>query len=213
MGSLEGAYRIPPNPEGGGDGPGWKGGDPVDIICGTYGTKEEYTGDEIRHPSYKGVIELLWNTFGGTENSKGYKVLDPHIGAIYGDSITLERARLICERLEKKGFASSNIVFGVGSFTYQYNTRDTYGFAMKATYGEVDGVGREIFKDPVTDDGTKRSLKGLLAVHKNEDGFFAKDQCSREGEEQGELRIVYIDGELVNPVDLHTIRERVHSQG
>ena len=75
----------------------------------------------------KGVIELLWNIFGGTINEQGYKVLDPHIGAIYGDSITLERAEQICERLKAKGFASTNIVIGVGSYSYQFNTRDTFG--------------------------------------------------------------------------------------
>src|SRR5690606_2966258 len=108
--------------------------------------------------------ELLWDTFGGTVNAKGYKELIPQIGAIYGDSITIDRATQICERLKEKGFASTNVVLGIGSYTYQYNTRDTFGFAMKTTYGEVDSVGREIFKDPVTDDGTKKSAKGLIKI-------------------------------------------------
>ena len=92
-------------------------GDPIDIICGTgekivlnFGEEDFEKLSSIG----KGVIELLWDVFGGTTNEKGYKVLDPHIGAIYGDSITLERAREILERLKSKGFASSNIVFGVG---------------------------------------------------------------------------------------------------
>ena len=79
-------------------------------------------------PESKGVIELLWDIFGGTINEQGYKVLDPHIGAIYGDSITLDRAQQIVDRLEAKGFASTNIVLGIGSFNYQYVTRDTHGF-------------------------------------------------------------------------------------
>ncbi|MGJ8733656.1 MAG: nicotinate phosphoribosyltransferase, partial [Cellulophaga sp.] len=133
-------------------------GDPADIICGNPNGKTE--------EEKKGVIELLWEIFGGKTNSKGYKELDPHIGAIYGDSITTERATDICERLKQKGFASTNVVLGIGSFTYQYNTRDTFGFAMKATYGEVNGEGREIFKDPITDDGTKKSAKGLLKIEK-----------------------------------------------
>ncbi|MFJ8247055.1 hypothetical protein [Peribacillus asahii] len=87
----------------------------------------------------------------------GYKLLDPHIGAIYGDSITLERAEEICSRLEKQGFASTNVVLGVGSFSYQYNTRNTFGFTMKATSAEINGEERLLFKDPKTDDGTKRS--------------------------------------------------------
>ena len=73
--------------------------------------------------------------------------------------ITIDRAEEICTRLEAKGFASTNIVLGVGSFTYQFNTRDTFGFAMKATYVELNGEGREIFKDPITDDGVKKSAK------------------------------------------------------
>lgn len=167
-------------------------GDPADIICGTN--------------TDKGVIELLWDVFGGEINNKGYKVLDSHIGAIYGDSITLERANDICSRLAKKGFASSNIVFGVGSFTYQFNTRDTYGFAMKATYGEVNGIGRNIFKDPVTDDGTKKSLKGLISVENVNGKLIAKDECTWEEEQKGELKEVYENGKFTTEVDLSTIR-------
>ncbi|MGB1295776.1 MAG: nicotinate phosphoribosyltransferase [Flavobacteriales bacterium] len=176
-------------------------GDPVDIICGNpYGkTKDEK----------KGVIELLWDTFGGETNSKGYKELDPHIGAIYGDSITLERGKSICERLKRKGFASTNIILGIGSFTYQYNTRDTFGFAMKATYGEVSGEGREIYKDPITDDGTKKSAKGLLKVEKVNGEFVLIDQVSWEEEKQGELKEVFRDGKLLIEEELSVIRERL----
>ena len=120
-------------------------GDPVDIICGV-GYDVHINPLRTNRPDYsieerKGVIELLWDVFGGTVNEQGYKVLDPHIGAIYGDSITIDRADEICARLEAKGFASTNVVLGIGSFTYQYNTRDTFGFAMKATYVEVEGEG------------------------------------------------------------------------
>jgi nicotinic acid phosphoribosyltransferase len=75
-------------------------GNPADIVCG-YNTAEilEYHDYDANHPSFKGVVELLWDVFGGTVNDQGYKVLDPHIGVIYGDSITLERAEEICKRL------------------------------------------------------------------------------------------------------------------
>ena len=151
-------------------------GDPVDIICGNP------KGKTIEES--KGVIELLWETFGGITNEKGYKELDSHIGAIYGDSITLDRATQICERLKEKGFASTNVVLGIGSFTYQYNTRDTFGFAMKATYGEVAGKGREIYKDPITDDGTKKSAKGLIKIIKENEEYKLIDQVSWEEEKQ-----------------------------
>ena len=181
-------------------------GDPVDIICGT----SRYLGAGIL-PEEKGLIELLYEEFGGTVNSQGFKVLDQHIGAIYGDSITPIRARQIIERLKAKGFASTNIVLGIGSFTYQYNTRDTFGFAMKATYVEVNGEGREIFKDPITDDGLKKSAKGLLYVQTNEVNgeYELVDQVSNELEQKGELITIFKDGKFFNETTLAEIRERL----
>lgn len=194
-------------------------GNPVDIICGT----DKVYDTSTKSPEQAGVIELLWDVFGGTINEQGYKVLDSHIGAIYGDSITLERANQICERLEAKGFASTNIVFGVGSYTYQYNTRDTFGFAMKATYGELtycdldDSViteTREIFKDPITDDGTKKSKKGLLQVNlvaKEPNGFntVVYDQQTWEEESQGLLRTVFKNSKLTKKITLDQIRKNI----
>jgi nicotinamide phosphoribosyltransferase len=201
-------------------------GDPVDIICGKhFPLGSTLSGSQI--PESKGVIELLWDVFGGTINEQGYKVLDSHIGAIYGDSITIDRAEQICSRLEAKGFASTNIVLGVGSFTYQFNTRDTFGFAMKATYVELEEtsgvsigevgtmdvkniVGREIFKDPITDDGTKKSATGLLCVTKhNENGYMLVDKVSWETEANGELQTIYKDGEFRNQTTLTEIRNRL----
>lgn len=227
-------------------------GDPVDIICGegyykkdwdcyvkdVPSERQEREGYWIKlenKPLTKGVIELLWDVFGGTINTQGYKVLDSHIGAIYGDSITLERAKQICERLKEKGFASINIVLGIGSYTYQYNTRDTFGFAMKATYGEIThstkeinypnynaGIDeyiehREIFKDPITDDGTKRSKKGLLRVEKDVNGgsttphLIVLDQQSWDKEKQGFLTTVFKDGKLTRETTLEEIRNRINS--
>ena len=181
--------------------------------------KQYYFVEEIKFtikeaevtPATKGVIELLWDAFGGTINEQGYKVLDSHIGAIYGDSITIDRAEEICKRLEAKGFASTNIVLGVGSFTYQYNTRDTFGFAMKATYVEVNGEAREIFKDPITDDGTKKSATGLLAVFKNEvnGSYELIDRCDEHTQQGGELKVIYNNGHFKNRTTLEEIRNRL----
>jgi nicotinamide phosphoribosyltransferase len=180
-------------------------GDPVDIICGetkTLGGKA---------PKDKGVVELLWDIFGGTVNEQGFKVLDSHIGAIYGDSITTERAENICQRLHDKGFASTNVVLGIGSFTYQFNTRDTFGFAMKATSVVVNGERREIFKDPITDDGIKKSAKGLIKVDKINDEFVLVDQVTPEEENKGELQVIYEDGKFLNPITLEEIRESINT--
>lgn len=189
-------------------------GDPVDILCGAWEENRLPSGNYEKTPKSgpegKGVIELLWDVFGGTINEQGYKVLDQHIGAIYGDSITIDRADEICRRLEAKGFASTNVVLGIGSFTYQYNTRDTFGFAMKATYVEVNGEGREIFKDPITDDGTKKSATGLLHVTKsNENGYMLVDKVSWETEANGELQTIYRDGKFTSSTTLAEIRERL----
>ncbi len=173
-------------------------GDPVLIICGNPDGKTEN--------ERKGVVELLWDLFGGTMTNKGYKLLDSHIGAIYGDSITRDRATEICQRLKNKGFASQ-VVFGIGSYTYQYNTRDTFGMAMKATYVEIDGVGREIFKDPVTDDGTKKSATGLLQIIKEKNGYVLHDKVSLGQEKQGELKTIFKNGKIIKEYSLIEIRE------
>jgi len=179
-------------------------GDPVDIICGE---ARELGGSS---PKEKGVIEMLWNVFGGIVNKQGYKVLDAHIGAIYGDSITTVRAEQICQRLHEKGFATTNVVLGIGSFTYQFNTRDTFGFAMKATSVVVNGERREIYKDPITDDGIKKSAKGLVKVELIENEYVLVDQVSEAEEKEGELQVIYEEGRFTNQVNLKEIRDRIN---
>ena len=209
-------------------------GDPVKIVTGYMPNEYVKTEDgryltgnpmdpiELTELEVKGMIQCLWEIFGGTVSSTGYKQLDSHIGAIYGDSITLERATQICERLEAKGFASTNLVYGIGSFTYQgavtpdaIITRDTHGFAVKSTYGEVRGpngerIGVEIFKDPKTDDGLKKSAKGLIAVYEDADGNFTmKDQATWDEVKNCAFVQVFCNGVLTYDQTLGEIRERV----
>ena len=201
-------------------------GDPVDILCG-WGIPDQtysFTQGQKENPSFKGVIELLWDAFGGTVNEQGYKVLDPHIGAIYGDSITIDSANEICSRLAAKGFASTNVVLGIGSFTYQYNTRDTFGFAMKATYVEITHKaesgsplfaveGREIFKDPITDDGTKKSATGLLSViYDDNNEYKLIDKVDWATTNDGALQTIYKDGQHLNQTSLGEIRNSLKSE-
>lgn len=181
-------------------------GDPVDIICGESRKIGSHSAKD------KGVVELLWNIFGGTVNKQGFKVLDTHIGAIYGDSITTERAENICKRLSEKGFASTNVVLGIGSFTYQYNTRDTFGFAMKATSVVVNGERREIFKDPITDDGVKKSAKGLIKVDVIDGEFALIDQVTTAQENEGALQVIYENGNFFNQVNIQEIRDRINQK-
>lgn len=159
-------------------------------------------------PEQKGAIQLLWETFGGTVTDKGYKMLDSHIGLIYGDSITTKRAEEILRRLADRGFASGNVVFGVGSYTYQCVTRDVFGFAVKATYTEVGGQGLDIFKDPATD-SKKKSAKGLLRVSRNEEGVLVLEDQVTLAEEGGELTTIFENGEFVRRTSLEEIRNRL----
>ena len=174
------------------------------------GWSTSYEVEEIFEHEVKGAVQLLWEEFGGTINAQGYKTLNPRVGLIYGDSITLTRCDQILGELMEKGFASDNVVFGIGSYTFQYQTRDTLGFAMKATYVEVDGVKQAIFKDPVTDNGTKKSARGLLCVVEGEDRRPTLVQDVTEEEEKtGLLRTVFLNGQLVVDDTLAQIRERL----
>ncbi|GAB6261406.1 nicotinate phosphoribosyltransferase [Photobacterium sp. R1] len=158
----------------------------------------------------KGLIECLWDTFGGTVTDKGYKLLDEHIGAIYGDAITLTRQRQILQRLMEKGFASK-VVLGIGSFSYQYVTRDTHGSAVKAT-SVVKGNQRvAIFKEPKTD-SKKRSAKGLLKVDRVDGELVCFDNVSEAEEQQGLLQVVFEDGKLLKETTLHDIRALISTQ-
>lgn len=226
-------------------------GDPVDIVCGTGGTPlgngkyRVFDGDlntawvdvfewvDVSEHECKGAIEILWDIFGGTINEQGYKVLDPHIGLIYGDAITYDRANQISKRLADKGFASTNIVYGIGSFTYQgavfypdaVVTRDTHGFAIKATYGEIhtpneDGTLtfseenktiHEIYKDPATDSGEKKSARGLVNVFEQDGKLVMKDRLTWDEYNSGLMQPVFRDGELLKTVTLSEIRDRLNS--
>jgi nicotinamide phosphoribosyltransferase len=182
-------------------------GDPVKIICGDSNAPKDSA-------EYKGTVELLWDIFGGEINSKGYKVLSSKIGTIYGDSITVERCEQICRELEEKGFAASNCVFGIGSYTYQYNTRDTFGFALKATHAVINGEERFIFKAPKTDkDNFKKSQKGMCYVYREGQDILYKDELTiREQAEYKNnlLEIVFSDGKLIKDYSLSEIRNRLH---
>jgi nicotinamide phosphoribosyltransferase len=180
-------------------------GDPADIICGT----KPYDGDT---PQERGAIQLLWDEFGGTVNEQGYKVLDSHVGLIYGDAMNYDRIEDINSRLAARGFASTNWVAGIGSYHYQYQTRDTFGFAIKATNVVIDGVEKAIFKDPKTDNGVKRSLKGRIVVMRQGSEFLALDDSSPRSRDTARyvgldlLETVWKDGKFVKYLGFDEVR-------
>ena len=172
--------------------------------------------------SVKTVVKL-WEIFGGTVNSKGYKVLDPHIGIIYGDGCTLSNVDTIWSELEKRGFAANCIAYGVGAFCFSaivengkliVATRDTFGIAMKATYGVINGKKLMIYKDPKTDTSKlKKSHKGCCEVYTGENGeLMCRDELL-EMSDNTLLKAVFENGELVREDTFLDIRERLYGEG
>lgn len=176
-------------------------GTPWKIICGDPDAEK----DSIQ---YKGLVESLWDIFGGTTNDMGYKTLDGHIGVIYGDAMNYDTVDDILRKLANKGFAANNTVFGFGSYNYTFVTRDSYGMALKSTAVIVDGEYKAIFKDPKTDNGTKKSQKGFVIV--NEDLTYTDELTQEEYEEKSNaLQYVFVDGKEMNTQAYKEIRERL----
>lgn len=172
----------------------------------------------------KGTVQRMWEGFGGTINSKGYKVLQEVIRAVYGDSITPFRTEEIYKRLALKGFAANNVALGAGSFSMHCAeedgqlkpfTRDTYGIAIKATYMEINGTPVEVFKNPKTDTGNfKKSQKGMCYVHYDENGeIIVTDGYTRETlpKEGNLLETVFKDGKIYNETSIYEVRDRLHA--
>lgn len=178
-------------------------GDPQKILLGD-------PDAPVGTPERQGVVHALWEKFGGTVNDKGFKILDPHIGVVYGDSITYERARDITDALIDAGFVSTTVTLGFGSFTYQYQTRDTFNMAMKATWVQVNGEGRNLIKYPVTGDGVKKSATGRLAVRHMMNGklyLVEKAQAWQEGDPT--LSVVFENGALPSLTTFRNIRQNL----
>lgn len=183
-------------------------GDPVKIICGD----PTATG-----PATQGTLRLLAMALGLNYDKPGLPMINK-AGAIYGDSITTERAEQILDRIVNElRLSPYNMVFGIGSFTYEYVTRDTHNFAMKATAVRRGGQVIPIYKQPVTDDGHKRSLFGIPAVFRSElstedqpEYFVAQDQ-KPEALDDCAFEKVFENGRLLVEVTFDQIRKRVRS--
>lgn len=181
-------------------------GDPVKIMVGD-------PSAEKSSPERLGAASCLWTTFPSDQTSTGHEQLDPHVGLIYGDAITLERATQILAGWDQQNFASNCGVFGIGSFSYQYVTRDSFGQAIKATHATAAGVDYEIYKAPKTDDGTKWSARGFIRVEYEDGHYVPYDRQTREQEALGCLETVFLDGMLVRYQTLTEVRNRLLAGG
>lgn len=182
-------------------------GNPIDIICGSDNFP---SGD----PRRLGTLRVLKDIFGAYKNTKGYWVLDKHIRMIYGDAITASITESVCKWCTyDEYFSIENIAFGIGAYTYQYVTRDTRGYAIKATDAVIDGMGElPLYKAPKTDPG-KKSPKGCVAVFTDSrgliqmvDGLTLEQALSYPGQM---MVPQLIDGEPMNFQDIYQIRNRL----
>jgi nicotinamide phosphoribosyltransferase len=181
-------------------------GEPVDIVCGTKNIIVRKGAIDNRTSQEKGSVEILAENFGFDTNEAGFKTVNQKVGLIYGDSITPIRAHNILRKLKNKGFASDNIILGIGSFTYQYLTRDTLGMAVKATAGVIDGKVVKIFKQPKTDSG-KNSAKGYMRVDNINGEYKLTDNL--ENDNGGCLKEIFRDGKFKDLPTFDEIRERL----
>lgn len=191
-------------------------GDPRKIITG------DPNADEGTY-QHMGAVKTLYSIFGGTVTSKHFITLDSHVGLIYGDSINLERASNILQDLKDNGFSSINIVFGVGSYTYQLVSRDSLGQAMKATFMKVNGKDVDLYKDPLTDSGTKKSARGILRVVNGKHGYELLENCDPESsiifrdnewhlENIGAMVEVFRNGKIAHDWSLSEIRANIEKE-
>ena len=91
------------------------------------------------------------------------------------------------------------------------SSRDTLGMALKATFAVVNGIEVDLNKDPLTDDGTKRSAKGRVRVEYYNGDYILLDQQSESEEQSGLLCTIYRNGVFSNLESFSTIRSRIDS--
>lgn len=161
------------------------------------------------------TLESLWNTFGGTVNSKGYKVLDSHIGLLHGEGVSLDNVENYFDAILEAGFSAENIVWGLGAYVYSVlSTRDSFGQAVKATSVTINGVEKAVYKDPKTKtESFKKSLRGRVLVtkekgeYKVEDNFDVKTLNAHLDKQ--ELHTIFEGGISIAPVDFKGIRQTI----
>jgi nicotinamide phosphoribosyltransferase len=157
------------------------------------------------------IIERLWDGFGGTVNSKGYKVLDDHIRALWGDGIDDPGVGQILHLLKSAGFSAENMVFGMGGGLLQKVNRDTQRSAFKCSAQLRDGTWHDIQKDPL--DTSKKSKAGRLALVQEVDlatGQASFRTCSEAwspGEAMDFLELVFENGKMMRLETLAEVRE------
>uniref|UniRef100_A0A672R7M6 Nicotinamide phosphoribosyltransferase n=1 Tax=Sinocyclocheilus grahami TaxID=75366 RepID=A0A672R7M6_SINGR len=155
------------------------------------------------------VLEILGKKFPLVENSKGYKVLPPYIRVIQGDGVDINTLQEIVEGMKEHRWSIENIAFGSGGALLQKLTRDLLNCSFKCSYVVTNGLGVNVFKDPVADPN-KRSKKGRLSLHRTPSGdFVTLEEGKGDLEEYGEdlLHTVFRNGKIVKTYTFDEVRD------
>ncbi len=174
------------------------------------------SGDPVA--TLKAVFKILFEYFGYTLNSKGFKVLPPQIRVIQGDGVNYDSIINMYQSLMDEGIAAENLVLGMGGKLLQAGLdRDTQNFAVKACYAIINGKGVDIIKSPTELDADgnvkvsfKKSKKGLMKLVKDVDGNFFTMTSADAGFEDAkdELVVIFENGKLLVDEKIEKIRER-----
>lgn len=138
------------------------------------------------------IVEALWDGFGGTTTSAGFRVLNDQVRVLWGDGIDRNGIRTIVNTLHQNNYAAENMVFGMGGGLLQKVNRDTQRFAFKSSAQYRDGQWYDVQKSPL--DVSKASKAGRLKlVHPAGEPY----RTVRE-EDHGDdvLELVFLNGDV-----------------
>lgn len=115
------------------------------------------------------LTEKLWDIFGGEVNNKGYKVINPKVGLLWGDGIDPDGIVKILKAVYQAGYSVEHLVFGMGGGLLQKHNRDTQRNAFKCSAQKQNGLWVDIQKNPL--DQTKKSKAGRLMLVQTPTGY------------------------------------------
>ena len=174
---------------------------PYEVIVG-----DDESDDPLQR---KGTLQILWDTFGGTVNEKGLRVINPKVGIIYGEAIDGEMQEKIYHGMIQRGWCVSNVLMGVGSWGFLKNaSRDSYSIAIKGTHSVVDDLEVSMQKNPKTALDSKKSARGLLRVEKENGEYVLCENQTHEQFQTGELKLSFRDGKFVNFQEWKNVKSR-----
>lgn len=153
------------------------------------------------------VLDILGDRFGFIVNSKGYKVLNPHVRVLQGDGIDVDSIETILKAMVAAGWSAENIIFGSGGGLLQKVNRDTLSFAFKCCAVRRGGHWMDVIKDPITDRHKKSKAGRLILIRNDSDDDFRTVRME-DTNLPNLLPITFLNGDLTIDYAFNDIIER-----